>query len=63
MARAIVYLYATDPDDFINLEANEMRLTDDNIMITNDGNLVGVFATSEVRAAYISKKREEQKNV
>lgn len=56
MSRAIVKLFATDNGDYINLEADKIEMTDDNLIVKHSGEIVAVFALSEVRAAYISKK-------
>ena len=57
MSRAIIYLYASKEDEFINLEADEIQITDDNVIILRSGKVCGVFALADVRAAYISEKR------
>lgn len=60
MSRAIIYLYASKEDEFINLEADEIKMTDDNVIILRNGKVCGIFALTEVRAAYISQKRGER---
>lgn len=57
MSRAIIYLYASNEGEFINLEADEMKMTDDHIIVLKNGVVVGVVALSEVRAAYLSHKK------
>lgn len=56
MGRAIIKLFGARDDEFINLEADKLDMTEDNIVVMRKGEIVAVFALSEVRAAYISHK-------
>lgn len=63
MSRAIIKLFAAAENDFINLEADKFEMTEDNIIVIRQGEIVAVFALTEVRAAYLSQKAKENRNV
>lgn len=57
MNRAIIVLFCEKENEFINIEADRLEMTEDHLLAYNGEKLVGVFALTEVRDAHLTIKK------
>ena len=57
MNRAIIVLFCEKENEFINIEADRLAMTEDHLLVYNGDKLVGVFALTEVRDAHLTIKK------
>lgn len=57
MNRAIIVLFCEKENEFINIEADRLEMTEDHLLVYNGDKLVGVFALTEVRDAHLTIKK------
>ena len=57
MSRAIIVLFCEKENEFINIEADRLTMTEDHLLAYNGDKLVGVFALTEIRDAHLTTKK------